>query len=315
MSVSAYQPSISYVGTGEVSSYSFPFTIQALSQLLVYITDANGNLLNVVRGTDTTQVIDEVTFDPVNGSGTVELLADLPDDCTLLILQANDAPTQPSMFRQNSSFTLINFEMAMDFIDTALQRVAYLAQRSVSAHPLDGANFIAGFPQGLGVIGAANLIPTINDEGTGWAAVDTWLALPDLAAAVAAAAAAQVSATSAASSASDSDDSATASAASAVAAAASAVAAAASAEEAQSHAIRANVVAISNGASSLVVVYSSSFGSAGVPIVSILNLTDPEPIDLGPRITAYSATGFTVSFVAPTDTGNYQLAYTTSGVV
>lgn len=75
-----------------------------------------------------------------------------------------------------------------------------------------------------------------------------------------------------------------------------------------------NVVAISSGASSKAITYTTTLSSVGVPVFSIVNTTDSSPIFIQGIITAYSTTGFTVLFNTSTDTANYLLAYTVSEV-
>lgn len=76
----------------------------------------------------------------------------------------------------------------------------------------------------------------------------------------------------------------------------------------------ANVVAIGSAASSIAVVFTTSFGSTNYAILyTFTNLTDPTPIFLQAITTAKSATGFTATFNAPTDTANYVLEYVIVG--
>lgn len=80
-------------------------------------------------------------------------------------------------------------------------------------------------------------------------------------------------------------------------------------------ALAANVVDIGSGASSIDVVFAGSIGAIYAPIFSFINTTDAMPIFLQGIITAKSATGFTVTFNASTDTANYKIAYAAMGVV
>lgn len=206
-----------YLGTGDTSSYDFDFKIEDPTQLLIIEDDGMGNELNRVRGDDNV-FLSGVVFDAIEGGGTVTLAADLIDTHVLTMLLANDAPTQPTTFGNKMSFTLQAFEMAMDFITGAVQRLAYLAQRSVKLHDLDDSdNIDPTLPQGVANNPGATI--AINSDGTGLAFGATLGQI----------AAANGYATMAAASANASAASATAAAASAVAAAASAAQAAAGA--------------------------------------------------------------------------------------
>ncbi len=71
-----------------------------------------------------------------------------------------------------------------------------------------------------------------------------------------------------------------------------------------------NTVAISNGASTVSVTYTSPFANTNYAlVVMVRNTTDSSPIFLQPVITAKSTTGFTATFNAPTDSANYSLDY------
>lgn len=73
---------------------------------------------------------------------------------------------------------------------------------------------------------------------------------------------------------------------------------------------RVQTAAISNGASSVAVTFSSAMLNTSYGLVtSITNTTDSTP--LMPQIihTAKSTTGFTATFNAPVDSANYKLEY------
>lgn len=212
-----------YVGTGSLSTYTFDFKIEELSQLLVIELDASGVETQRVRGTDVTY-LNSVTFDSVEGGGTVTLAANLTTSYKLILLQANDAPTQPNEFKNKFDFTLRKMEMAFDWIAGAAQRAHYLAFRSVrfSEHVTDISTFDTELPAAL--IGTADTTIATNATGDGFAvgpSVSTILsAIAAAAAAAASAAAALVSETAAAASAAAALVSETNAAASAAAAAA-----------------------------------------------------------------------------------------------
>lgn len=155
-----------YTGTGSKLDYTFSFKIEDLSQLLVVELDTTGAQTQKVRGTDAVY-IDSVTFDSVDGGGTVFLNANLTLNYKLKLILANDAPTQPSQFKNKGSFTLQNFENALDFIVGAVQRLAYRSARSVQ---LDESIMTAEFDPTIPVdmIGASGYTMVTNEDGDGW---------------------------------------------------------------------------------------------------------------------------------------------------
>lgn len=220
MSIPIFDVVSQYIGAGNLAAYTFDFMITDPSQIIVVVTDNTGVQIERVNGNDTT-FLNGVTFDPVNGGGTVNLLANLPVNYNIYLILAGDSPVQLSQFRNKGSFDLFRFEKALDALASFVQRCAYLAQRSVKLNDIDQSGaFDPTLPAGMNT--AVSLIPSTNNTGTGWAPISQWTPVANLLAAVSAAAAAAVSAAAAAASQ-------VAAAASAAAAAASATAAAASA--------------------------------------------------------------------------------------
>lgn len=155
MSIPAYGPRAEYIGTGALDEYTFDFKVFSLSDLIIRVTDETFTKVFEVDGNDTTY-LESVSFDSKNGGGTVTLKSDLTIDYHLTILCANDTPTQDSQFRNKSDFSLSNFEAALDALEAQIQRVAYLAQRSlrigddlVDAEPFDAKLQVVSTSQGI----------------------------------------------------------------------------------------------------------------------------------------------------------------------
>ena len=166
MSRPQYDVKESYTGTGSLASYSFDFKITSLLHLLIIEVDDAGVETQRVRGNDAVY-LDSVTFDPINGGGTVVLVDDLPADYKLLILLADDEPVQEYEFRNKTSFTLRRFEDAMDAIVGAVQRLAYRMSTAFTIHELDNdGSFDPVFPPG--VADAAGKFLQVNEDGTGF---------------------------------------------------------------------------------------------------------------------------------------------------
>lgn len=136
MSRDTYDVVEEYLGTGSVSAYTFDFKIEALAQLEVVEIDDTGAETQRVRGTDVTY-LSSVDYDAIEGGGTVNLAANLTAGYTLLILLANDEPTQPYRFRNKGSFTLKRIEAALDYVLGPIQRLAYLITQTLRIHDID----------------------------------------------------------------------------------------------------------------------------------------------------------------------------------
>lgn len=120
-----------YVGNGSLDTYSFDFKINELDDLLVIETDENGDIVEEVRGSDTTDLISSVTFDAINGGGSITLLANLASNHGLIIVMAPDEPVQDFEFKNKFDFTLPRFERALDKLAGFIQRSFYLASRGL----------------------------------------------------------------------------------------------------------------------------------------------------------------------------------------
>jgi hypothetical protein len=176
MSRPLYDVKEKYVGTGALATYSFDFKITAKDQLLVLITDDDDEEVQRLRGTDTT-FLSDVDYDAVAGGGDVILQAVLPADYTIIILLADDAPTQPFEFSDKTKFTLSRFEAAMDWLSGQIQRLSYQAKQSLRIHDLDEEeDFDNQLPPGISA--KQDRIIVINDDGTGYEFGPSWRDIP-----------------------------------------------------------------------------------------------------------------------------------------
>lgn len=162
---SLYNVKESYTGNGSVSSYTFDFKIENLDHLLIIVADATGVETQRVRGDDIT-FLSSVTFDAVNGGGTVNLQANLPNNYQIVILLANDEPTQPYEFANKSSFSLKTIERALDFILGPVQRLTYLMNKSLKINELESDSFNTRLPSGLSSQAGKPIV--INSTGDGF---------------------------------------------------------------------------------------------------------------------------------------------------
>lgn len=166
MAVPEFNVKEQWIGTSLLTDYTFDFTIQDLQHLLVIVQDLTGAEYTRVRGDDT-DFLAGVVFNSEKGGGTISLKGVLPNNWILTALQANDAPAQRAEFKDKFSFTLERFELALDYIITAVQRVAYLCQRSMKLHDLeDSYEFDSTLPLGVAVNPRATIV--INAAGDGF---------------------------------------------------------------------------------------------------------------------------------------------------
>ncbi len=164
MARATYNVKHTYIGNGSKAEYDFDFKIEESTQLLAIETDENGDLVARVRGDDTATLLSSIEFDSVNGGGSVTLQSNLDSNHELLLLLANDSPTQPTQFRRKGSFTLKQFEMALDWLGGAIQRLAYLTDRSLRLDEIDDeSSFEAKLP--AGIESASDKLLGINSDG------------------------------------------------------------------------------------------------------------------------------------------------------
>jgi hypothetical protein len=174
MSREQYAPRETYSGSGILDEYTFDFKIEAASQLLVRIYDENGVENESFRGDGTIEGNPAVNadwfgsleYDSVEGGGTLTLSDELTTDYTIVLLQANDEPTQAFEFKQKFDLTVNRFERALDWIAGAIQRAIYLSKRSIVLDDYDDiSNFDLRLPPGLADYPNHVISTNENDDG------------------------------------------------------------------------------------------------------------------------------------------------------
>lgn len=155
-----------YLGDGGNSEYDFDFKIQRTTDLLIIKVNDSGDEVWRIRGDDEVYLSD-VTFDAIRDEGgTITLVDALETDYSLIILLAPDSPTQEILFREMGPFFLRAVERALDWLSGQIQRVAYLAQRSVKLHDLDDEDLIdMTLPPGFADY--AGYAIGVNEDGDG----------------------------------------------------------------------------------------------------------------------------------------------------
>lgn len=166
MSIEGFGFKEQFIGTDPASSaFEFDFRIFDPAQLHIYIQDQFGNILTDTTGDDSS-IVSSVTFD--ESGGILTLVTPLGNNFVLTMFMANDYPDQPTEFPNKFSFTFDIVEGAFDFIMACVQRVAYLAQRSIRLHDLDDqSSWDFRLPINLSTF--PNGVLCINAEGNGFA--------------------------------------------------------------------------------------------------------------------------------------------------
>lgn len=159
------------LGTGDNNVYTFDFRIFAPTDLLIYVQDLSNNIIQTIRGDDTT-FLASLVFDARKGGGTVTLANNLNDGFVMTFILAPDVPIQGTAFSNQRSFTLPAVESALDYLAVLIQRVAWFAQRSLKLHDLDDVTefnptlpySIKNYPGG---------IISVKEDGTGFEIAST----------------------------------------------------------------------------------------------------------------------------------------------
>lgn len=121
-----YNVRATYVGDGLTNAYTFDFKIVDKSHLLVLHLDSQAEIVWQVRATDTSHFTTTLGTE----GGSITLVSNLPDDHELIIVLADDEPTQPSNYATNDKFTTKKIENSLDTLSGQVQRIRYLLDRS-----------------------------------------------------------------------------------------------------------------------------------------------------------------------------------------
>lgn len=153
-----YGPRETYVGAGNLTEYTFDFKIEATTQLLVRVYDDTGVEVESFRGDGTIEgspaesstYFSSLEYDSVAGGGTLTLSDELTTNYIIVLLLANDEPTQAYEFKGKFDLNVNRLERALDWVAGAIQRAIYLGKRSIVLDDYDDiANFDLRLPPGL----------------------------------------------------------------------------------------------------------------------------------------------------------------------
>lgn len=124
---------VTALGNNDTNEYSFPFRITSAAQIVVVQLDVSGDPTTIdwIERGNVGLNIQSVDFDSVLGGGTITFADNLPAGKRIYIKVANDAPTQPTRFRDDQDFKLRSIENALDFIVDQVTRLYDKTQRSI----------------------------------------------------------------------------------------------------------------------------------------------------------------------------------------
>lgn len=126
----AYNVREVYLGDGIQNTFTFDFKIVNVEDLLVLYVDLTGAEVWRARGNDTTYFTTILNED-LDG-GTITWVTDEPVlGYKVIILLADDNPTQPSRYTTDSRYTMKKIEASLDTLSGQIQRIRYLLDRSL----------------------------------------------------------------------------------------------------------------------------------------------------------------------------------------
>lgn len=124
-----YKVRETYVGTGLLDEYTFDFRVLNLAHLRVIQQTAAGVVEFDTVATDTTYFT--TTLNP-DKTGKITLVAgDLDAGKILLLLLADDAPTQPDKYIGSDFYSLKKIENTFDWLSGQIQRLVYRMGRTI----------------------------------------------------------------------------------------------------------------------------------------------------------------------------------------
>lgn len=119
MTVSSTQSYVEYNGDGTTTSFTIPFYFLLNSDISAMVQDANGNLSDLVNGTDFS-----VTGAGDSGGGTLTANSSYPTGSTILIYR-NPPATQETKYYENGKFPAASHEAALDKLTMLIQEYGW----------------------------------------------------------------------------------------------------------------------------------------------------------------------------------------------
>ena len=126
----AYNVREVYLGDGIQTVFTFDFKIVNVEDLLVLYVDPTGAKVWETRGNDTTYFTTLLNED-LDGGSITWVTGQPGVDYKIIILLADDNPTQPSRYTTDSRYTMKKIEASLDTLSGQIQRIRYLLDRSL----------------------------------------------------------------------------------------------------------------------------------------------------------------------------------------
>lgn len=129
--ITSYQPVSTYIGNNTTATYTFDFKIKASSQVYIMVFNTLDDSLVFAEYGNVGTNVSNVIYDAIKGGGSITLPANLAADRKLIIKLATDVPTQDFKFREQSDFSLRQFENSLDFLMSHIQRLYEKVSRTI----------------------------------------------------------------------------------------------------------------------------------------------------------------------------------------
>jgi hypothetical protein len=131
--INNYQDYVDYLGNGTLATYSFPYKISNLNQILIQVFDIPTNALVFSQLADISNAnVTSATFDAVSGGGTITLPANLAANKKLILKLSMESNAQAYQFREQDDFKLRHIENALDALTTYVARLYEKSKRTLT---------------------------------------------------------------------------------------------------------------------------------------------------------------------------------------
>lgn len=161
--ITTYSPVATYIGNGTTATYTFDFKVRQASDILIMVYETDTDTLVFEERGNVLANVTSVTFDALNGGGTIVLPANLALLRKLIIKLAVDAPVQDFRFRNQTDFELRQFENALDQITAQVQRLFEKVSRTFRLS--DKATYEANLDMEIDSPPVPNGIPKFDANG------------------------------------------------------------------------------------------------------------------------------------------------------
>lgn len=118
-----------YVGDGILDTFSFDWKLVLPNHMKVLLVDADDSVLWSVYANDTTYFTTSINQN--NMGGTITFVTPPEVDQKIIMLLADDSPTQPSKYTGDARYWMRQIEQSLDTLSGQIQRIKYQGDRSI----------------------------------------------------------------------------------------------------------------------------------------------------------------------------------------